>query len=251
MIQPHNRHMSFSLYIGALAVVDTIVVLCGKTWFLPTAYGVRRKVMFWHVSVHPSIRHSVCPHLGGVPGQVPGPGGGGTRPSPDWRGYLARSRWGRGYPDMVPPTGYPLASSQWGGTQPGPKGGTPAGYPHRVPPSQLPMGGTWPGPNWGGTPQQGTPRPASDGGGYLASSWQGGYPARSWRGYPAKSQWGDPGKVTPAGYPPAGYLLPGQVQSSYMNARDTPPCAGHPFWYCVVDLTKVTPTYRSGWGTPS
>ena len=30
MIQPHNRHMSFSLYICSLAVVDTIVLICGK-----------------------------------------------------------------------------------------------------------------------------------------------------------------------------------------------------------------------------
>ena len=31
MIQPHNRQMSFSLYICALAVSDTIVVLTGKS----------------------------------------------------------------------------------------------------------------------------------------------------------------------------------------------------------------------------
>ena len=30
MIQPHNRKMSFSLYMSALAVADTIVVLTGK-----------------------------------------------------------------------------------------------------------------------------------------------------------------------------------------------------------------------------
>ena len=30
MIQPHNRHMSFSLYISALAVADTTVLLNGK-----------------------------------------------------------------------------------------------------------------------------------------------------------------------------------------------------------------------------
>ena len=30
MIQPHNRNMSFSLYISALAVSDTIVLLVGK-----------------------------------------------------------------------------------------------------------------------------------------------------------------------------------------------------------------------------
>ena len=31
MIQPHNRHMSFSLYISALAVADTTVLLNGKS----------------------------------------------------------------------------------------------------------------------------------------------------------------------------------------------------------------------------
>ena len=43
MIQPHNRHMSFSLYISALAVTDTIALLKGtemadckeKTVWLP------------------------------------------------------------------------------------------------------------------------------------------------------------------------------------------------------------------------
>ena len=30
MIQPHNRHMSFSLYISALAVTDTISLLIGE-----------------------------------------------------------------------------------------------------------------------------------------------------------------------------------------------------------------------------
>ena len=34
MIQPHNRQMSFSLYISALAVSDTMVVLTGKSKFL-------------------------------------------------------------------------------------------------------------------------------------------------------------------------------------------------------------------------
>ena len=31
MIQPHNRHMSFSVYISALAVADTTVLLNGKS----------------------------------------------------------------------------------------------------------------------------------------------------------------------------------------------------------------------------
>ena len=33
-MQPHSRHMSFSLYISALAVSDTMVVLTGKSKFL-------------------------------------------------------------------------------------------------------------------------------------------------------------------------------------------------------------------------
>ena len=30
MMQKHNRHMSFSLYISVLAATDTIVLLIGK-----------------------------------------------------------------------------------------------------------------------------------------------------------------------------------------------------------------------------
>ena len=30
MVQPHNRHMSFSIYISVLAVADTVVLLGGK-----------------------------------------------------------------------------------------------------------------------------------------------------------------------------------------------------------------------------
>ena len=33
MVQPHNRHMSFSLYISVLAVTDTIALLKGKIDF--------------------------------------------------------------------------------------------------------------------------------------------------------------------------------------------------------------------------
>ena len=33
MIQPHNKHMSFSLYISASAVADTIVLLNGNNYF--------------------------------------------------------------------------------------------------------------------------------------------------------------------------------------------------------------------------
>ena len=41
MIQPHNRHMSISFYIAALAMTDTIALLLGKGQmylFLPTIY---------------------------------------------------------------------------------------------------------------------------------------------------------------------------------------------------------------------
>ena len=31
MIQKHNRHMSFSLYISVLAITDTITLLAGKS----------------------------------------------------------------------------------------------------------------------------------------------------------------------------------------------------------------------------
>ena len=40
MIQPNNRHMSFSAYICALAVTDTIVLLIGKTLQLYSSGGV-------------------------------------------------------------------------------------------------------------------------------------------------------------------------------------------------------------------
>ena len=35
MLQPHNRRMPFSLYISALAVTDTVVLLNGEFIFLP------------------------------------------------------------------------------------------------------------------------------------------------------------------------------------------------------------------------
>ena len=67
--------------------------------FLPTAYVVRRKVMFSHVSVHPSF----CLSTGGVP-----------RPGPDW-----------GYPSQVQPGGTPQSDLARGG----PCGGTPPQVP--------------------------------------------------------------------------------------------------------------------------
>ena len=144
--------------------------------FLPTTYVVRGKVMFWHVSVHPTV----CPHLGGVPDQVqegvpqPGPSG----------GYLCR-----GYPHL----GYPPCQTWLGGTPPqvplvgpGQWGGTPVGrYPTlgTLPPCQ-----TWPGvPVLGGThlryppsdlargyPTSGTPPPL------VRPGWGGGVPLLGW-----------------------------------------------------------------------
>ena len=115
------------------AMINAIVV----SLFLPPAYVVRGKVMFWHASVHPSI----CLSTGGVPishnalQHFPecheAAGGGGYPPG--------------GYPGQVPPLGgvtrvrYPP-----GGVLPGsgiPPGGgftrvryppTPGGYPGRT-----------------------------------------------------------------------------------------------------------------------
>ena len=44
MVQSHNRRMSFSLYISALAVTDTVVLLCGKllSEFLFSLFKVMR-----------------------------------------------------------------------------------------------------------------------------------------------------------------------------------------------------------------
>ena len=40
MIQPHNRHMSFSLYISALAVSDTAALLSGESNFNVEIYNL-------------------------------------------------------------------------------------------------------------------------------------------------------------------------------------------------------------------
>ena len=40
MIQPHNRHMSFSVYISALAVADTAALLNGKLDIYGTSFCV-------------------------------------------------------------------------------------------------------------------------------------------------------------------------------------------------------------------
>ena len=69
--------------------------------FLPTAYVVRGKVMFWHVSVHPSV----CPRGGGGPARSNG--GGVTRGGvPSSRGYTPSRQ---GYPRQ----GYPRQDNRW------------------------------------------------------------------------------------------------------------------------------------------
>ena len=78
-------------------------IYCRVLRYLPTAYVVRGKVTFRHVSVHPSV----CPREGGVtpPGRDGYPSEGGT---PTWPGRGGRSRWG--YPPaQVQMGGYPLA----------------------------------------------------------------------------------------------------------------------------------------------
>ena len=40
MMQKHNRHMSFSLYISALAVSDTVSILCGEYTFMEHAFSI-------------------------------------------------------------------------------------------------------------------------------------------------------------------------------------------------------------------
>ena len=134
---------------------STLTDETSNTWYplLPPAYGVRGKVMFWQASILPSIHLSVhrggvpishnalqhfpeCheaaggvpgPPPGGVPGQVPPPGGGTRTP----RG---------GYPVRYPPGGYPAQVPPPGGypAQVPPRGGTRLRYP-------PPRGGTWVG----------------------------------------------------------------------------------------------------------
>ena len=106
--------------------------------FLPTAYVVRGKVMFWHVSVLQWFCLST-PGGGGYPGQVPGWGGGQLMGDyPNW-----------GVPHLRYPHLLDLARGP-------PMGG---GYPTSVPPSDL----AWGYPNMG-VPTLGThpPTPPSD-----------------------------------------------------------------------------------------
>ena len=114
-----------------ISLINTTVSLCDRCMILqrnknikllPTAYVVRGKIMFWHVSVHPSV----CPHLvgGGYPSQVQAGGGylDGGNPTPG----TPLSDFGGGTPPRVPPSPH----RTW-------PGGTPTGgwLPH--------LGSTW------------------------------------------------------------------------------------------------------------
>ena len=103
--------------------------------FLPTAYVVRGKVIFWHASIHPSV----CLHLGGgVPQPGPDRGvpllGGGypTLGTPCWTWLGGTPPW---VPSIEPGRGLPLpeGTPPWvPPIRPG-RGGTPAGgYPTSV-----------------------------------------------------------------------------------------------------------------------
>ena len=136
------------------------------TYLLPTAYVVRGKVMFWHVSVHPSV----CPQGGGVRhlawGEHDQVQTGGGYPSQVW--------WGECTPAMS-------SGGGGGGTPARSEGGTPArsdggytsqvqqGVPHLVGttpattargyPGQVWWGVPQPGPRWGVPPQPGMASP--------------------------------------------------------------------------------------------
>ena len=146
--------------------------------FLPTAYVVRGKVMFWHVSVHPSV----CPQGRTPPGQAegvpePGPAGGEG-------GYLRQVQTG-GVPQpglMEVPCSGLMGGVTWGGvplTWSGPIGGYPSQVRWGVPKVGYPLAGMgYPPsrPGWvppldrqgitsRGTPQAaGTPPPPTAGG---------------------------------------------------------------------------------------
>ena len=66
MFQPHNRHMSFSVYTSALAVSDSIVLLTGKSFsaarFLPTAREDSVITGVCHSVHNRPYDYSVTPH---------------------------------------------------------------------------------------------------------------------------------------------------------------------------------------------
>ena len=202
---------------------------------LPTAYVVRGKVMFWHVSVHPSICLSTprrVPQPGPVGGytsqvQLGGTPAGGTPPC-----IPLPVRPDRGVPHL----GYPPVRPGWEGV---PWWGYPTlGTPHQtwlgvpqwgVPHLRYtPIRPGWGVPQWGltqlgvGYPTSGTPHqtcmgryptsgtPLSD----LARGYpDGGYPTLvppvrrgrwgtlmgvTWQGYPNPRGWGTPPQVPPS-----------------------------------------------------
>ena len=148
---------------------------------LPTAYVVRGKVMFWHVSVHPSIHPSFCLSTGGGGVPEPGPASGGT-PARSSQGGTPTG--GGGYPTLGTthqtwPGGYPTLGvtgvsepgpASRGVPEPGPAGGYLCwGVPHLGYPLSDPSRGY---PCWG-YPTLGPP-PLSDlAGGYptLGNRW--------------------------------------------------------------------------------
>ena len=107
--QPHVSHNCDRLFMSRKVESPSWIFPCV---YLPTAYVVRGKVMFWHASVHPSV----CPHLGGLP-RPGGGGGGGTPARSSGGGYLGQvqPRWGYligwyptlGTPPIGPGWGYP------------------------------------------------------------------------------------------------------------------------------------------------
>ena len=177
--------------------------------YLPPAYVVRGKVMFWHASVHLSI----CLSTGGVPishnalqhfpecheaggtGQVPPRGGPGTprggtpvryprgvREPP--LGGVPQSGTPRGV--RVPPPGVPRSGTPPGGGLGTPRGGTPVRY--------TPRGGFWVPPRGEVSGQVHPPR------GYPGQVPPGGGPGTPPGGTPVRyPPWG--GLGTPGGYP--------------------------------------------------
>ena len=182
----------------------------GLAPLLPTVHVVQGKVMFWHVSVH----KSVCPHLGGYPGQVQ------TGATPPWVPpirpgggvLLSKGKPTSGIPHQTW-LGVPLLE---GGTLAGgyPTLGTPCQtWPGEYPyqggtPPQDPPGRTWPE----GTPARGTPPlvPLSD----LAGVPHLGYPCQTWLG-------GAPA----GGYPTLGTPPPSDLAGGYpcQGGGGTPP----------------------------
>ena len=89
MIQPHNRQMSFSLYISALAVSDTMAVLICKSniHFIMFYYHLHSKecfkAMLLHMSVCSQRGYPCSPFLSGqgFPFPPPNPSMTGSTPS--------------------------------------------------------------------------------------------------------------------------------------------------------------------------